>query len=87
MKADFEKVFDSIEHKDLLTSLRGVGGNEAYVQLLEDIYTDATAIIHIDKDVSKLILIERGVRQGDTQNFHHNIRRHFQEVEPPGEAP
>ena len=63
---DYEKAFDSVEHKDLFTALRKVGINEGYVQLLEDIYTDATAKIHIENDVSKPINIERGVRQGDT---------------------
>ncbi|XP_072041185.1 uncharacterized protein [Amphiura filiformis] len=37
-----------------------------YVKILEDIHTNATATIHIDKDVSKPIHIHRGVRQGDT---------------------
>ena len=63
---DYEKAFDSVEHKDLFTALRKVGVNEGYVQLLEDIYTDATAKIHIENDVSRTIYIERGVRQGDT---------------------
>ena len=40
--------------------------NEGYVQLLEDIYTNATAKIHIENDVSKGIQIERGVTHGDT---------------------
>ena len=43
-----------------------MGINEGYVQLLEDMYTNATAKIHIENDVSKAIQIERGVRQGDT---------------------
>ena len=63
---DYEKAFDSVEHKDLFTALRKVGVNKGYVQLLEDIYTDATAKTHIENDVSKTINIERGVRQGDT---------------------
>ena len=63
---DYEKAFDSVEHKDLFTALRKVGVNEGYVQLLEDIYTDATAKIHIENDVSKTINIERGVRRRDT---------------------
>ena len=69
-----EKAFDSVERKDLFTALRKVGVNEGYVQLLEDIYTDAKAKIHIDatakinieNDVSKTINIEKGVRQRDT---------------------
>ena len=63
---DFEKAFDSVEHKDLFTSLRKAGIIEAYVEILEDIYTNATARIHIENDVSKVINIRRGVRQGDT---------------------
>ena len=46
--------------------MRKIGINEAYIQVLEDIYTDATARIHIDDDTSKPIKINRGVRQGDT---------------------
>ena len=63
---DYEKAFDSVEHEDLFTALRKVGVNEGYVKLLEDIYTNATAKIHIENDVSKVVNIERGVRQGDT---------------------
>ena len=48
---DYEKAFDSVEHKDLFTALRKVGINEGYVQLLEDIYTDATAKFHIENDL------------------------------------
>lgn len=65
---DYEKAFDSVEHGDLFLALRKIGINEGYVQILEDtcIYTDATATIHIENDVSKPIQINRGVRQGDT---------------------
>ena len=63
---DYEKAFDSVEHDNLFAALRKVGVNEGYVKIIEDIYTNATATIYIDKDVSKPILINRGVRQGDT---------------------
>lgn len=63
---DYEKAFDSVEHKELFSALRKVGVNEGYVNILEDIYTNATARIHIENDVSEIINIERGVRQGDT---------------------
>ena len=65
---DYEKAFDSVEHKDLFTALRKVGICEGYVQLLEDIYTNASARIHIENDISNIIRIERGVRQGDTMS-------------------
>ncbi|PIK41247.1 hypothetical protein BSL78_21886 [Apostichopus japonicus] len=63
---DYVKAFDSVEHKDLFAALRKVGINEGYVQLLEDIYTNATARIHIENDILNIIRIERGVHQGDT---------------------
>ena len=45
---------------------RKAGIHEGYISILLDIYTNATAKIHIDKDVSKEVKIQRGVRQGDT---------------------
>ena len=43
---DYEKAFDSVEHQDLFLALRKIGINEGYVQILEDIYTNATAKFH-----------------------------------------
>ena len=63
---DYEKAFDSIEHPDLFQALREIGINEGYVCILEDIYTDATSRIHLDSDVSEIVKISRGVREGDT---------------------
>ncbi len=65
---DYEKAFDTVEHKDLFIALRKTGINENYICLLEDIYTNATSKIHLDKDISKTVKIERGVRQGDTMS-------------------
>jgi RNA-binding protein YlmH len=45
---DYEKAFDSVEHRDLFSALRKIGIKECYVQIMEDIYTDATATIQID---------------------------------------
>ena len=65
---DYDKAFDSVEHNDLFTALCKVGVNERYVQLLEDIYTDANAKYFILKMMSEKLLTSRegGVRQGDT---------------------
>jgi len=63
---DYEKAFDSVEHKELFKALRKTGINEGYICILEDIYTNAISKIHLDKDVSQIITIDRGVRQGDT---------------------
>ena len=59
-------MFDSVEHADLFIALRKTRVNETYVKIIEDIYTNAVATIHLDNDVSKPIYINRGVRQGDT---------------------
>ena len=86
---DFDKAFDSVEHKDLFASLRTAGINENYVQILEDIYTNASARIHIDNDVSKEIHIGRGVRQGDTLSpkiFTTTLEGVFRKIELEGKG-
>ena len=63
---DYEKAFDSVEHKDIFTALRNIAINETYIKIIEDIYTGATAKIHIEEQTSEEIKIMRGVRQGDS---------------------
>ena len=63
---DYQKAFDSIEHTDMFDALRKINIEEGYVRILEDIYNNAVARIHIDNDVSREVKIQRGVRQGDT---------------------
>ena len=48
---DYEKAFDSIEHEAIFKALRSIGINEAYITILEDIYTGATARVHMDNQV------------------------------------
>ena len=62
---DYEKAFDSIEHKAIFKALRSTGIHETYITILEDTYTGATARVHMDSQVSEEIPIPRGVRQGD----------------------
>ena len=62
---DYEKAFDSIEHWAIFEALKDIGIHETYVNILKDIYTEATAKIHIENQVSEAIKIQRGVRQGD----------------------
>ena len=62
---DYEKAFDSVEHAIIFKALRNIGINETYINIIEDIYTDATAKVHIEKEMSEEIKILRGVRQGD----------------------
>ena len=62
---DYEKALDSVEHEIIFKALRNIGINETYINIIEDIYTDATAKVHIEKQMSEEIKISRGVRQGD----------------------
>jgi len=62
---DYEKAFDSIEHFAIFEALRNMGISETYIKIIEDMYTDATAVINIDEMTSTPFNIKRGVRQGD----------------------
>ena len=62
---DYEKAFDSVEHEVIFQALRNIGINESYINIIEDIYTEAKARVHIEKQESEEINILRGVRQGD----------------------
>ena len=43
----YEKAFDSIAHEAVFKALRTLSVKETYVTVLEDIYTGATARVHI----------------------------------------
>ncbi|GFR68893.1 endonuclease-reverse transcriptase [Elysia marginata] len=45
---DYEKAFDSVEHFAIFDALRQININEKYVNILENIYLNATAKVHID---------------------------------------
>ena len=62
---DYEKAFDSVEHFAIFEALRKINVKEDYVQILENIYFNATVRIHIDSMESEPFPIKRGVRQVD----------------------
>ena len=62
---DYEKAFDSIQTQAILSSLQDQGIEDAYIQLMKDIYTDSSVTVHLHKESEKTN-IKRGVRQGDT---------------------
>ncbi|GFN78576.1 endonuclease-reverse transcriptase [Plakobranchus ocellatus] len=62
---DYEKAFDSVEHAAIVQALRKVNINEKYVTMIENICKGATAEIHMDNQISE-VLIQRGVRQGNS---------------------
>ncbi|GFO16827.1 endonuclease-reverse transcriptase [Plakobranchus ocellatus] len=62
---DYEKAFDSVEHFAIFDALRKININEMYVTILENIYRNASARVHIDNLESEPFPIHRGLRQGD----------------------
>ena len=62
---DYEKAFDTVEHFAIFKALRKTNINETYINSLQNIYSQATARIHLDKSVSGEFPAHRGVRQGD----------------------
>ena len=61
---DYEKAFDSVEHFAIFEALRKINVKEDCVQILENIYFNATARIHIDGMESEPFPIKKKV-QGD----------------------
>ena len=61
---DYEKAFDSVQTQAILTSLQEQGIEDAYIEILKDIYMDSSVTVHVRKESEK-IGIKRGVRQGD----------------------
>ena len=45
---DYEKAFDSKEHKAIFKALRSMCIDEIYITILEDTYTGATTRVHMD---------------------------------------
>ena len=64
---DYEKAFDTVEHFAIFEALRKTNEkkNETYINILQNIYNQATARVHLDKLMSTEFQIHRGVRQGD----------------------
>ena len=59
------KPFDTAEHLAIFEALRKTNINETYINIIQNIYSQATARIHLDKSVSDECPINRGVRQGE----------------------
>ena len=62
---DYEKAFDTVEHFAVFEALRKTNVNETYINILQNIFNQATARVHLDKLVSTEFPVHRGVRQGD----------------------
>ena len=62
---DYGKAFYTVEHFAIFEALRKTNINETYINILQNIYSQATARIHLDKLVPEEFPVNRGVRQGD----------------------
>jgi len=62
---DFEKAFDSVSLSALLKSLEHQGIENAYIKLLQNIYSTATSVIRLHHEIEKC-KVGKGVRQGDS---------------------
>ena len=62
---DYEKAFDTVEHFAIFEALRKTNVNETYINILQNIYNQATTRAYLDKLVSTEFPIHRGVRQGE----------------------
>jgi hypothetical protein len=79
---DYEKAFDSVEHKKILEALGNHGVNKGYIELLTHMYNNGTSVIRLDRESSKFP-IQRGVRQGDTISpklFNAGLEQVFREL-------
>ena len=61
---DYEKVFDSKEFEPLFEGLKNQGIDEAYLNILRNLYSEATSVLRLHKDGENFNL-GRGARQGD----------------------
>ena len=59
------KPLTQLKHFAIFEALRKTNINETYINILQNIYSQATAKIHLDKLMSDEFPIHRGVKQGD----------------------
>ena len=60
---DCEKAFDSIEFEPLFEGLKNQGVNEAYLNILRNLYSEATSVLRLHKDSEKFKLEEEPDRE------------------------
>ena len=61
---DFEKAFDTVDHRKLWETLATHGVEARYISLLQKLYRSQTASVWAGHE-SHHFSIERGVKQGD----------------------
>ena len=61
---DYEKAFDTVKHKDLLSLLSSmqIGGKD--IRIIRNLYYDQIAAVRVGDELADWVKIRRGVRQG-----------------------
>ena len=62
---DLTKVFDTVSHKHIKAGLKRFDACYHFIQIVEELYKDASTIFTRAKRCTKKILITRGVKQGE----------------------
>ena len=62
---DYEKAFDSIQHRAVFEAMRAHGVQEKYINTIKETYAEGTAQVRTE-NLSGKIKIMKGVRQCDT---------------------
>ena len=75
---DYEKAFDSVQTKAILTSLQEQGIDDVYIEILKEIYTDSSVTVNAQREWENQDQ-ERSKTGGHhlTQAVHGNIGEHI----------
>ena len=65
-----KKAFDSVSHQSILVAAAGLGIPLPFLGYLRELYGDAWTRLRIGTELSELIKLGRGVRQGDPMSVH-----------------
>lgn len=64
LSVDFDHAFDRISHEYLWMVMDGYGFHPRLINCLKNLYSHASSFLQVNRDTSKEVKIERGVRQG-----------------------
>ena len=67
---DVKKAFDSVSHQSILVAAARLGVPPPFLTYLRELYGDAQTRLRIGTELSELIKLGRGVRQGDPMSVH-----------------
>jgi len=69
LSLDFEKAFDSIDHKWLFAVLEKIGLPQSFIRIVKTLHTQAFSEIIVNGFRTPTFTIRRGVRQGDPSSL------------------